>query len=160
MKNNVYFIVIAFLVGELFKIMIYLLFVTSQSGHKIIGKITKKWNISEYIFCVELKRFTVVMLFTKFFNIAHCDISMATQWAPDPLHSKGKIRVSLFSKCYLLLAWCSFSGCERIWTLHSTSTRKSVRLWSSKEGIFQFGKVEVSWFLFFLCHSGLKILRL
>ena len=25
----------------------------------------------------------------------HCYISMATQWAPDPLHSKFEIRVSL-----------------------------------------------------------------
>ena len=50
-----------------------------------------------------LKRFTVVMLITKFLNMAHCDVSMATQWAPGPLHPKGKIRVSLSSKCYLLL---------------------------------------------------------
>ena len=27
---------------------------------------------------------------------------------------------------------CSFTGCERIWTLHSTSTRKSFKLWSNK----------------------------
>ena len=41
----------------------------------------------------------------------HCDISMATQSAPDPLHSKGKIRVFLLQEviCYC----CSFSGCER-----------------------------------------------
>ena len=25
----------------------------------------------------------------------HCDISMATQWAPGPLHSKSKLRVFL-----------------------------------------------------------------
>ena len=33
----------------------------------------------------------------------HCDISMATQWAPGPLHSKDKIRVFSFKRCYLLL---------------------------------------------------------
>ena len=27
---------------------------------------------------------------------------------------------------------CSFSGCEQTWTLHNTSTRKSVTLWSNK----------------------------
>ena len=29
---------------------------------------------------------------------AHCDIPMATQWAPSPLHSKGKIRVLLLQE--------------------------------------------------------------
>ena len=28
----------------------------------------------------------------------HCDISMATQWAPGPLHSKGTIRVFLLQE--------------------------------------------------------------
>ena len=33
----------------------------------------------------------------------HCDISMATQWAPDPLHSKGKIIVSLHQEVLFAL---------------------------------------------------------
>ena len=33
----------------------------------------------------------------------HCDVSMATQWASGPLHSKDKIRVFSLKKCYLLL---------------------------------------------------------
>ena len=32
-----------------------------------------------------------------------CDISMATQWAPHPLHSKGKIRVSLHQEVLFAL---------------------------------------------------------
>ena len=40
---------------------------------------------------------------------------------------------------------CLFSGYERIWTLHSTSTRKSVKHWSNKHGSFHFRKVEVWW---------------
>ena len=28
----------------------------------------------------------------------HCDISMAIQWAPDPIHSKGEIRVFLLQE--------------------------------------------------------------
>ena len=33
----------------------------------------------------------------------HCDISMATQWAPGPLHSKGKIRVFLLQEVLFAL---------------------------------------------------------
>ena len=51
-------------------------------------------NISHDFFCIELKLSTVVTLITKF----HCDISIATQWAPGPLHSKGKIRVFLLQE--------------------------------------------------------------
>ena len=59
----------------------------------------------------------------------HYDISMATQWAPGPLISKGKIRVFLLQEMLFAIV---VSGCEWIWTLHSTSTRKSVKLWSNK----------------------------
>ena len=34
--------------------------------------------------------------------MAHCDVSMATQWGLGSLHPNGKIRVFLSSKCYLL----------------------------------------------------------
>ena len=33
----------------------------------------------------------------------HCDISMATQWAPGPFHSKGKIRVFLLQEVLFAL---------------------------------------------------------
>ena len=52
MKNGVYFLVIALLVAELFKILIY-------ANHKEL-------NISYDFFCIELKLSTVVTLLTKF----------------------------------------------------------------------------------------------
>ena len=76
--------------------------VTSHSGHKMMQN-HKKLNISEDIFCIELKLCTVLILITKFHDMAHCDVSIATQWAPGPLHPKGKIRVSLPNKGYLFL---------------------------------------------------------
>ena len=60
-------------------------------------------NISKDFFCIELKLFAVLILITKFHDMAHCDISIATQWASGPLNPKGKIRVSLPNKGYLLL---------------------------------------------------------
>ena len=77
MKNGVYFIVIALLVAELFTILIY-----------------------ARLFLYRTETFTVLILIT--IDMAHCVISMATQWAPGPLHRKGKIRVSLPNKGYLL----------------------------------------------------------
>ena len=76
--------------------------VTSLSGHKMMQN-HEQWNISEEVFSIELKHFTVVILIMKFHDMAHCDVSIATQWAPGPLHPKGKIRGSLPNKCYLLL---------------------------------------------------------
>ena len=32
----------------------------------------------------------------------YCDISLATQWAPAPLHSKGKVTVFLLRELLLL----------------------------------------------------------
>ena len=58
MKNGVYFIVIALLVAELFKILIYanqmtcdVIFFWTQSDEKS----QKKWNMSHNFFCIELK---------------------------------------------------------------------------------------------------------
>ena len=99
MKNGVYFIVIALLVAELFRFRFMQIrrLLMSHSGHKIMQN-HKKWNISEDVFCIELKLFTLLILITKFRDMAHCDISIATQWAPGPLHPKGKIRVFLPNK--------------------------------------------------------------
>ena len=54
----------------------------------------KKWNISEGIFCIELKLCAVVTLITKFHN-------MPT--VTGPLHLKGKIRVFLLQEVLLAL---------------------------------------------------------
>ena len=64
---------------------------------------SQKWNISEDFFCIELKLFTVVILMTKFHDMVHCEISMATQWVPGRLNAKDKIRVPLPKKCYMFL---------------------------------------------------------
>ena len=48
---------------------------------------------------------------------------------------------------------CLFSGCERTWTLQSTSTRKSIKHWSNKYGSFHFRKVEVWWRV--CCHGDI-----
>ena len=66
MNNGVYFIVIALLVAELFKILIYanyanLIRSTSQEGHKAVQN-HKKSNISHDFFCIELKLSTVVTI--------------------------------------------------------------------------------------------------
>ena len=62
----------------------------------------QKWNISEDCFCIELKLCTVVnTLITKFYDM--CDISIATQWAPGPLHSKGEIGVFLLQEVLFLV---------------------------------------------------------
>ena len=66
----------------------------------------------------------------------YCDISVTTQCAPGPVHSKGKIGGFLLQ---VLFAHCSFRGCKWIWPLHSTSIQKSVleqqiRRFSFKEG--------------------------
>lgn len=53
--------------------------------------------------CIELKLFRVLIFVTKYHDMAHYDISMAMQWALVALYPKGKIRVSLPNKAYLLL---------------------------------------------------------
>ena len=68
--------------------------VTSHSGHKMMQN-HKKRNVSEDVFSIELKHFTVLILIKKFHDMAHCDVSIATKWAPGSLHPKGEISVSL-----------------------------------------------------------------
>ena len=66
----------------------------SQSRYTYVK--SRKNGISLKTFSVgELKLFAVVILTTKFHDMALCEVSLATQWAPGPLHPKGKIRVSL-----------------------------------------------------------------
>ena len=135
MRNG--FIVIALLVAELFK------------GFTDVNKMTcdatlwtqndvksqiKKRNISEDILCIELTLCTVITLVTKFHHMS----IVTFPWQHNGLQAlsiqKVKSQFSSFENCYC--SSCSFSECEQIWTLHSTSTRtsrrKSVRLWSKK----------------------------
>ena len=103
-KNGVYFIVVAFLVAKLFKILIYANKRTCDVTRWTQNDVkSQKWNISEDFFCIELKLFKVVILITKFHDMVLCDISMATQCIPDRLHVKDKIGVPIPKKCYLLL---------------------------------------------------------
>ena len=106
MKNGVYFIVIALLVAELFKILIYANLMTcdvilwSKSGVK---KNHKKFNISHNFFCVELKLSTVVTLITKFHDMS----TVTFPWQHDGLQAlsiqRGKSEFSSIKKCYLIL---------------------------------------------------------
>ena len=71
MKNGVSFIVIALLLAELFKILIYAneISVTSQQEYKVLQN-HKKSNISHDFFCIEVKLSRVVTLLTKFHEMA------------------------------------------------------------------------------------------
>ena len=64
---------------------------------------SKKWDISEDFFCIELKLGAVVTLITKFY-----DMSIVTfSWQRNGLHAlsiqKVKSEFPLFKKCYLLV---------------------------------------------------------
>ena len=104
MKNGVYFSVIALLVADLLKILIYAnsMSVTSQKGHKVV-KNHKKLIISLDFFCIELKLSTVVMLLTKFHDMS----TVTFPWQHNGLQplfiQRGKLEFSSFKKCYLLL---------------------------------------------------------
>ena len=66
MKNGVYFIVIALLIAELFKILIYANYMTCDVTTGKVVRNHKKLNISRNFFCIELKLSAVVTLITKF----------------------------------------------------------------------------------------------
>ena len=63
----------------------------------------KNWNISEGIFCIELKLCAVVTLITKFHNMPTVTFPWKHNGAPGPLHLKGKIRVFLLQEVLLAL---------------------------------------------------------
>ena len=142
MKNGIYFVVIALLPSySRFWFMQIRWLVTPHCGHKMMQN-HKKCNISEDILCIELKLCTVITLVTKFQYMS----IVTFPWQHNGLQAlsiqKVKSEFSSFENCYC--SSCSFSECEQIWTLYSTSTstctRKSVRLWSKKQCIFHFGK--------------------
>ena len=128
MKNGLYFIVIALLVADLFQVLIYAnqISVTSQKGNKVVQN-HKKLNISFDFFCIELKLSTVVMLFTKFHDMS--TVTFPWQHRPSPFKGENQ---SFPPSRSVICSCCLFSRCERIWTLQSRSTRKSVKLWSDK----------------------------
>ena len=106
------------------------LLVTSHRGQNDAK--SQKNGISLF-FCIELKLCTVVTLTTKFHDIS----TVTFPWQHNGLQafSIQKIK-SVFSPSRsltsLTCSCCLFSGCELIWTLHGTRTRKSLRLWSNK----------------------------
>ena len=73
---------------------------------------------------------TVVTLITKFHDMS----TVTFPCQHNGLHAlsiqRGKI--SFFPSRSVICSCCSFTGYERIWTLHSTSIRKSFNLWSNK----------------------------
>ena len=79
--------------------------------------------------CIELKLSTVVTLITKLHDMS----TVAFPWQHNGLQAlsiqRGKSEEKKREgKRSVICYCCLFSGCERIWTLHNTSTRKSVKL--------------------------------
>ena len=99
MKNGVYFIVIALLVTNLFNLC-----KLDDLWHHNVDtkwcKTTKKWLSLAYF---SLENWNLVQLYThhKVPWYVHCD--MATQWAPGPLHSKGKMKFFLLQEVLFAL---------------------------------------------------------
>ena len=86
----------------------------TQSGVK-----SQKINISHNFFCIELK-----------VPYVHCDISMATQWAPGPLHSKGKTRVFLLQE--VLFVFVVHSVVVNEYGHYTAQAQESLLNWSNK----------------------------
>ena len=78
------------------------LLVTSQCGHKVLYN-HKKLNISQDVFCIELKLNTVVTLTIKLHDMA----TVRFPWQHNGLQAlsfqREKSEFSSFKKCYLLL---------------------------------------------------------
>ena len=124
---------IAFLVAQLFR------FLFMQIKGLVTLKVRTKWcknhnewNTSGVFPCIELKLSTVLIFITKFH--VHCDISMATQWAPSPPHPKSKIRISLVWECYLLLIVIQWVRANMNITQHK---HKPVRLWNNNLSVWE-----------------------
>ena len=124
MKNGMYFIVIALLVAELFK-MTCNITLWAQINVK-----SQKNEISLKTFFYKLKLCTVVALNTKFHDIS--TVTFPSQCNGLQALSIQKLKSEFSPSRSVVCSCCLFSGCELIWTLHSTSTRKSVRLCSNK----------------------------
>jgi len=66
---------------------------------------------------------------------------MATQWAPGPLHSKGKIRTLLLQE--VLFSLVVHSVGVREYGHYTAQAQESLKLWSNKYGSFPLRNVEV-----------------
>ena len=104
MEKGIYFIVIALFVAELFKVLIYANQITCDVTQWTQNDVKQQEmeHLSK-IFLYRTETFQSSYIRTKYHDMAHCDISMAMQWAVVALYPKGKIRVSLPNKGYLLL---------------------------------------------------------
>ena len=87
-----------------------------QSGVK-----SQKINVSHNFFLCRTE--TVVTLVTKFHDMSTVTISMATQWAPGPLHSKGIIRIFLLQEVLFALV---HSACVREYGHHTVQAQESL----------------------------------
>ena len=75
---------------------------------------------------ISLKLCIVVALTTKFHDIS----TVTFPWQHNGLQALSiqKIKSEFSPSRSVICSCCLFSGCELIWTLHSTTTRKSARL--------------------------------
>ena len=124
MKNGMYFIVIALLVAELFKMTCNITLWAQNDVNP------QKNGISLKTFFIELKLCTVVALNTKFHDIS--TVTFPWQWNGLQALSIQKLKSEFSPSRSVVCSCCLFSGCELIWTLRSASTRKCVRLCSNK----------------------------
>ena len=103
--------------------------VTSYCGHKMMSNHQKM----EYLWRLYLYRTETLYSCCIHYNVSwhfHCDISMATQWAPGLLHSKDKIRFFSFKKCYLLLLFIQWVWFNMVITQHNHKEQQiSMLLW-------------------------------
>ena len=104
MQNGVYFIAIALLVAELFKILIQAKSMTFDITVWTLNYFkSQKWNISENFFGIELKLCTVVTLITKFHDMSSGTFSWQHNGLQPLSIQKVNSEFSSFKKCYLLV---------------------------------------------------------
>ena len=131
MKNGLYFIVIAPLVAKLFKILINANLMTCD---------VTMWTQSD-VKSQKMKSLSRLSLYrTQTVRLLHSSQTsmICPLWhfhgntmgsRPSPFKEENQ---SFPPSRSVIWSCCSFSGCERIGTLHSTSRRKCVKLWSIK----------------------------
>ena len=126
MKNGFVFSAKALLFAELFKMTCDVTLWTQND----VKSQKMEYLIYKTFLCVELKLCPVVALTTKFHDIS----TVIFPWQHNGLQALSiqKIKSEFSPSRSIICFCCLFSGCGLIWTLHSTSTRKSVRLWSNK----------------------------
>ena len=124
MNNGVYFIMIALLVAKFFNMTCDVIIIVDTKWCKI----TKNGIYRLFLYRTDTLYF--VALPTKFHDIS----TVTFPWQHNGLQvlSNHKMKSGFSPSRSVICSCCLFSGCELMWTLHSTSTRKSVRLWSNK----------------------------